>query len=176
MTTDEEFFLLSKLKEGNMSAMEVLYIRHAPQVKSFVSAIMKNDADTEDLVHDIFIKVWEERSKICNVNSFKSYLYAMTRNMVYNRLKHERVHRNYVMNLINRNAESNEIEERIVTKNLLEHINSEMEGLTEQQRIIYELSRNGDKTYKEISEIMGISPKTVQYHIGNVLSKLKKLL
>ena len=51
-----------------------------------------------------------------------------------------------------------------------------MEGLTEQQRIIYELSRNGDKTYKEISEIMGISPKTVQYHIGNVLSKLKKLL
>ena len=51
-----------------------------------------------------------------------------------------------------------------------------MDSLPEQQRVIYELKRNDEMTYKEIAEKLGIRPKTVQYHIGNVLAKLKKLL
>lgn len=174
MYREEEYFLLRKLSEGNMSAMEVLYIRHAPQVKSFVSAILKDEADTEDLVQDIFLKVWEEREKICHAKSFRSYLFTMTRNMIYNKLKHENVRKKYNVMFKGRSA-SHEIEGRIVTKDLLEHIQIELESLTEQQKVIYELSRQGDKTYKEIAEILDISPKTVQYHISNVLAKLKKI-
>lgn len=172
---NEEYFLLQKLREGDMSAMEVLYIRYAPQVKSFVSAIIKDDAETDDFVQDIFLKIWEERAVVCLAKSFKSYLYTMTRNMVYNKLKHEKAHSRFVGYATNKNPHHN-IEDRIVTKDLLEHINSEMNNLTEQQRVIYELNRNKEMTYKEIAEKLGISPKTVQYHIGNVLAKLKKLL
>ena len=53
----EEFFLLQKLNENDMSAMEVLYIRYAPQVKSFVSAILKDSADADDIVQDIFLRI-----------------------------------------------------------------------------------------------------------------------
>ena len=92
----EEFFLLQKLSENDMSAMEVLYIRYAPQVKSFVSAILKDSADTDDIVQDIFLRIWEDRERVCQAKSFKSYLFAMTRNIVYNKLKHDKVHDRYV--------------------------------------------------------------------------------
>ena len=172
---EEDYFLLHKLGEGEISAMEVLYVRYAPQVKSFVSAILKDEADTEDLVQDIFLKIWEERETVRKVHSLRAYLFTMTRNMVYNKLKHDKAHDRYV-GFNKRKNSTHEIENRIVTMDLLEHINAEMNNLTDQQRIIYELNRNEDLTYKEISEKLGISPKTVQYHIGNVLARLKKLL
>ena len=78
--------------------------------------------------------------------------------------------------LESKRTSQDEIEERIMTKDLLDQIKEEMERLTEQQRIIYELNRDEDMTYKQIAEKLGISPKTVQYHISNVLAKLKKLL
>ncbi len=171
----EEFFLLQKLSENDMSAMEVLYIRYAPQVKSFVSAILKDSADTDDIVQDIFLRIWEDRQMVCQARSFKSYLFTMTRNIVYNRLKHDKIHNKYV-GFESKKSTQDEIEERIMTKDLLDHIKEEMDCLTDQQRIIYELNRNDDMTYKEIAEKLGISPKTVQYHISNVLAKLKKLL
>lgn len=175
MTEDNDIFLTGRLGEDDMTAMEVLYIKYAPQVKSFVYAILKNEADTEDLVHDIFIKVWEERDKISDVRSFRSYLYSMTRNMVYNRLKKSGVHARYI-ETVKKNDSSSDPESRIVTKDLLHHINKEMARLPEQQRAIYEMNREGELTYNEISDKLGISPKTVQYHIGKVLSRLKKLL
>lgn len=95
--------------------------------------------------------------------------------MSSNKLKHDRVHDRYV-GLESKRTSQDEIEERIMTKDLLDQIKEEMERLTEQQRIIYELNRDEDMTYKQIAEKLGISPKTVQYHISNVLAKLKKLL
>ena len=171
----EDFFLLQKLSENDMSAREVLYIRYAPQVKSFVSAILKDSADADDVVQDIFLRIWEERQIVCQARSFKSYLFTMTRNIIYNRLKRDKVHNRYVGFESKRNPQD-EIEERIMTKDLLDQIKEEMDSLTEQQRVIYELNRNDEMTYKEIAEKLGISPKTVQYHISNVLAKLKKLL
>ncbi len=171
----EESFILSKLREGDISAMEILYIRYAPQVRSFVFSILKNSEDTDDLVHDIFIKVWEKREIICQVKSFKAYLFTTTRNTVYNKLKHDRVHQKYV-NYSSKNPANYDTEKRVVMQDLLDLINKEIDSLTEQQKIIYKLSRYDNLTYKEIAEKMGISPKTVQYHIGNILSRLKKIL
>lgn len=172
---NEEFHILQRLCEGDMSAMETLYIRHAPQVKSFVSAIIKDSEETDDIVQDIFLKIWEERSTVSHAKSFKSYLFTMTRNTVYNRLKHKKVVTKFA-GAESRKTGQDEIEDRIITKDLLQHVNAEMDKLTEQQKIIYELKRNSDMTYKEIADKLGISPKTVQYHMNNILSKLKKIL
>lgn len=174
MAEEKDIFLIEKLAEDDMAAMEVLYIRYAPQVKSFVFALLKNEEDTEDLVHDIFLKIWTERYRLTHVASFRSYLYSMTRNMVYNRLKKSYVHARFLHNRTE--DQSPDIEKIIVTKDLLSHIHKEMEKLPEQQRTIYEMNRDKDLTYNEISDRLGISPRTVQYHIGKVLARLKKLL
>lgn len=175
MAEDKDIFLIQKLGEGDMTAMEFLYVKYAPQVKSFVYAILKDEADTEDLVHDIFLKLWEERSRISNVISFKSYLYTMTRNMVYNKLKKSGVHTRFV-DATSTNQTNLDPEKKIITRDLLQHIHKEMDKLPKQQRNIYEMNREEELTYNEISDKLGISPKTVQYHIGKVLIKLKKTI
>lgn len=175
MSEDKDIFLIQKLGEDDMAAMEFLYVKYAPQVKSFVYTILKNDADTEDLVHDIFLKIWEERRKISQVTSFRSYLYSMTRNMVYNRLKKAKVHSRFI-GTTSTNQVDQDIEKRLITRDLLQKIRKMMVKLPKQQRDIYEMNRDEDMTYNEISDKLGISPKTVQYHIGKVLIKLKKTI
>lgn len=175
MADDKDIFLIQKLGENDMTAMEFLYVKYAPQVKSFVYAFLKNEADTEDLVHDIFLKIWEERNRISRVVSFKSYLYSMTKNMVYNKLKKSGVHSRFV-DATRSNQANQDPEKKIITRDLLQHIHKEMGKLPKQQRDIYEMNREEDLTYNEISDKLGISPKTVQYHIGKVLIKLKKTI
>ena len=63
---------------------------------NLLSAILKDEADTEDLVQDIFLKIWEERETVRKVHSIRAYLFTMTRNMVYNKLKHDKAHDRYV--------------------------------------------------------------------------------
>lgn len=175
MAEDKDIFLIHKLGEEDMTAMEFLYVKYAPQVRSFVYAILKNEADTEDLVHDIFLKIWDERRKISKVTSFKSYLYSMTRNMVYNKLKKHKVHTKFIDE--SSTSQSNQdLEKKVITKDLLQKIHKEMGRLPQQQRDIYSMNRDEDLTYNEISNKLGISPKTVQYHIGKVLIKLKKTI
>mgnify|MGYP006357884757 CR=1 FL=1 len=171
----EEYFLLRKLNEGDISVMEVIYFRYAPQIKAFVSAILKDPADTEDLVQDIFLKIWDDRETVCHAKSFRSYLFTMTRNIVYNHLKKKKVHDRF-MDYTKNSSSSYNPEQRIITKDLLGHIDNEMKKLTDRQRTIYELNRNDDFTYSEIAEKLGLSPKTIQYHIGTVLSRFKKIL
>ena len=94
---------------------------------------------------------------------------------IYLKIKHGKVHQRYV-SLEQQKNSFQEIETQILTKDILELIEKEMGNLTEKQRTIYELNRNSDMTYNEIADKMGISPRTVQYHIGMVLAKLKRLL
>ena len=171
---DEEKLLLDRLHKGDISALEALYTRYAPEVMHTVSSIVRTPEDADDIVQDIFIKIWEERETVSSVADFKPYLLAMTRNMTYNRLKHGHVHNRY-MDWLSRRPYVYDPENRIIEKDLLKNISNEMDRLTAQQRMIFEMNRNGDLTYNEIAAKLGISPKTVQYHIGKVLARLKKI-
>jgi RNA polymerase sigma-70 factor (ECF subfamily) len=99
----------------------------------------------------------------------------MTKNMVYNKLKKSGVHSRFV-DATRSNQANQDPEKKIITRDLLQHIHKEMGNLPKQQRDIYEMNREEDLTYNEISDKLGISPKTVQYHIGKVLIKLKKTI
>lgn len=170
----EDYFLLQKISEGQLSAMEVLYIRYAHQVKSFACAILKNEDDAEDIVQDVFLLIWDKRKQCLQADNFKSYLFTMTRNLIYNKLKRRKNHDKFV-DMSEFKPQTNNPEERIETKDILEHIRTEVSQMTEQQKVIYFLSRHEELTYKEIAEVLQISPKTVQYHIGNILSRLKEI-
>ena len=172
----EDSCLLKKLRDGDMAALEFLYVRYAPQVKSFVYAFMKDAYESDDIVHDVFLKVWEDRMAVSQAVSFKSYLFRMTRNMIFDRMKRKDVHSRFVNYVMTGSSDIDNQEKRILTKDLLELIGKEIDSLPEKQKEIYSMNRAKDLTYNEISEKLGVSPKTVQYHIGVVLSKLRKIL
>ena len=161
----DEHILLRKLREGDTEALDILYLRYAAKVRDFAFRLLGDSVEAEDITHDIFLKVWEQRKTVGNVVSFRGYLFRMTRNAIFNAFKHRQVESKYQA----RAAEDG-------TNDLMEMIDLAVSNMPEQRRKVFCMSRYEDMSYNDIAEALHISPKTVQYHISGALAELRKLL
>jgi len=91
----DEHILLRKLREGDTEALDILYLRYAAKVRDFAFRLLGDSVEAEDITHDIFLKVWEQRKTVGNVVSFRGYLFRMTRNAIFNAFKHRQVESKY---------------------------------------------------------------------------------
>ncbi|WP_295935416.1 RNA polymerase sigma-70 factor [uncultured Alistipes sp.] len=173
----EEYIVLRKLREGDTEALDVLYLLYAAKVRDFAFRLLCNRAEAEDITHDIFLKVWEERKSVGNVLSFKSYLFRMTRNAIFNAYKHRQVESKYQAHAVAAEKPTAPgADERVTTEDMLEMIALAVENMPEQRRKVFCMSRYENMSYSDIAEALNISPKTVQYHISGALAELRKLL
>ena len=88
MNVEIEEKYLKELAGGSRKAFEVLYMTYAPRVEYFLRGLLKNDLEAEDITQDIFYKIWSNRETIAQIDSFKSYLFRMAKNAVYNHYSH----------------------------------------------------------------------------------------
>lgn len=173
--SDEQ--LLQELARGQCKAFDELYMRYAPHVEAFAFCLLKNRSEAEDVAHDIFLKIWENRDSIQHVRSLRSYLFTMTRNAVFDRFERRHVRLRYersypsVGELV-----SEDLGSRIASEDLLLIIEMAVEQMPEQRRRVFRMSRYEKRSYQEIAQELGISTKTVEYHIRTALAELKKIL
>ena len=165
----DEHILLRKLREGDTEALDILYLRYAAKVRDFAFRLLGDSVEAEDITHDIFLKVWEQRKTVGNVVSFRGYLFRMTRNAIFNAFKHRQVESKY-------QARAAEDGTEVSTNDLMEMIDLAVSNMPEQRRKVFCMSRYEDMSYNDIAEALHISPKTVQYHISGALAELRKLL
>ena len=164
----DEHILLRKLREGDTEALDILYLRYAAKVRDFAFRLLGDSVEAEDITHDIFLKVWEQRKTVGNVVSFRGYLFRMTRNAIFNAFKHRQVESKY--------QAPADTDDRVSTNDLMEMIDLAVSNMPEQRRKVFCMSRYEDMSYNDIAEALHISPKTVQYHISGALAELRKLL
>ena len=91
----DEHIILKKLRDGDSEALDILYLRYASKVRDFAFRLLKDRTDAEDVTHDIFLKIWEQRRGLGAVLSFRGYLFRMTRNAIFNAYKHRQVESKY---------------------------------------------------------------------------------
>ena len=82
---EDERTLLEKLARGDRASFDALYMRYAAKTEEFLCRMLKNRAEAEDITHDLFLKIWQNRSTMAGVTAFGSYLFRMARNAVYDR-------------------------------------------------------------------------------------------
>ena len=167
---------LFNLSQGDVKALDILYVAYAPLVRNWCFAILKNNAEAEDLTQDIFLRIWNYKEDLYEVRSFKSYLFRTTHNAVLNKIREKNVRLMFARSrsgdaLIEEDASS-----LTDTADLLNKIKIALEGMSDLRKRIFKMSRFEDKTYQEIAESLKISPKTVQYHISCALAELRKLM
>lgn len=175
----EEYIVLKRLRDGDVEALDVLYLHYAPKVRDFVFRLVRDMQEAEDITHDIFLRIWEQRQTVGNVLSFKNYLFRMTRNAVFNAFKHRRVEQSYQAQTLARDLGEiapEKPDERVSTEDLMQLIDLAVSNMPEQRRKVFCMSRYDHKSYNEIARELNISPKTVQYHISGALAELRKLL
>lgn len=173
--TDNE--LIDKMRAGDTSALGILYIRYSSAVKGFASKFIEVRQDVDDINHNIFISLWENRGKIRDIDSLKAYLFTMTRNSILKIYRHRRIIKEYEssvdMSLENQTVD---FEHTIDTSDLIGMIKLKIMDMPEMQRKSFCMSRFEHKTYAEIADDLGISVKMVQYYIGKTLKELRSLV
>jgi len=165
---------ITELTKSNESSLEVLFNYYYPRLYHFSKSFLKIETGIDDILQEVFLKVWQNRKKITSVSTFNAYIFTITKNLLLNeirrRLNNEKIKDNIQKLSVAEeyrdfdNVEYNDLKEKI------EHIINE---LPDRQKEVYILSRKEGLTHKEIAEKLGISPKTVEYHIAQSISFLK---
>lgn len=170
----EEKQILILLKQGDRNAFQELYRQYWQQVYNFGRLYLKSKDAAEEVVQDVFLKVWESREFIREEDNFKGLLFIITRNIIFNQSRKNLNEDFYKMTVLAAMEESYDIEEEIETKDLKEYIDMLISELPPRRQEIFNLSRKGQKSYKEIAELLNISERTVRNQISEALTFLRK--
>lgn len=163
--------LLNQVRGGDECAFESLYEMYKEPAKRFCNSIIKDTEESENLVQEVFIKIWDKKAGINPELNFNSYLFTIIRNRVYDYFKevkkNEFVKERYWQNIVEIQASETELKEERISK-----VSEAIQGLTEKRRAIIKLNYEEGKSYEEIASIMKISKNTVK----NQLVKAKQII
>lgn len=170
--------LVTAIRRGDEQAFEKLFFEYYEQLCKFVCRYIHSMFIAEELVQEVLANIWEGRAILPENLSLRTYLYQSVKNQALDYIKHEEVIQKYEQEVeIRLYNEGHESESEPITKaGFIEAVQRAIEELPKQSRQIYQLSRTDGFTYPEISEILNISIKTVEYHISNALSILRERL
>lgn len=165
---------VQKLILGEHNAFKSLFMKYFPKMKYFIAHFVKSDAVAEELAQDIFMKIWEHREKLNNVQSFDAYIYRMSKNMSINYLEHKYVEESYMENYQGETESTIEGELYAREIELLEQLT--INQMPPQRKTVYEMSRKKGMKNEEIATALGISKKTVENHLNLALKEIRKAL
>ena len=169
--------LLDLLMGGSQKAFGELYARYRERLIYLCKRCLKNEADAEDLFHDVFLKLWDTRHTLGAVSSFSGLVQTMIQNHATDKLRHSDVHSRFARNkLMDETDLTNETEETIINNDYKELLDELIEKLPPMQKKVFTLSRIEGHTYKEIAELLHISVHTVQEHASLAVKKMEKNL
>ena len=107
--------LLRQLRNGDRKAFEKIYVKYSKVLGFFLMGYLKSVEDTEEIIQDAFIKVWENNTAIDPNQNFKNYLFKISKHLFLNRLRRKSVEENYRNNLLaNFSEEDNSTEDSII--------------------------------------------------------------
>ena len=147
-----------------------MFKTHFRALHAYAFTIIREESHAEEIVQQVFYKVWE-RKKDLNINqSLKSYLYQSVYNESLNYLKHLKVkkaHQSYILSTSGEEESSSS--KKLMVKELEAKIVEALKLLPEQCRTIFQLSRFENLKYREIADQLGLSVKTVENQMGKAL-------
>lgn len=174
-TNSNEIQLLIALKSGDRLAFEKIYQSYSPRIFLNILKMVKSVEDAQEILQDVFIKVWEKRGLIDPEQSFKSYLFQISKFTVYNFIRKLNLDKKLKTYLSLENTELyTHIEEGIAYRENDQFILNAIEELPNQRKQIYKLCKIEGKSYAEVGKQLGISSSTINDHIVKATKFLKQ--
>ena len=164
----EEF---QRIAQGERSAMEQLFRQWYAPLCAFAVGYLKDSDKAEDLVQELFIRLWEDRARLEVHTSAKSYLYAAVRNRCLNALAANK--RTVRLSPAHEPIEENGSPAEEVLTERAARVRAAVEALPPERRKVFTLSRYEGLKYQEIADRLGSSVKTVENQMGSALRTLR---
>lgn len=167
--------LLLRLKEGDQVAFYNIYERYCRRLYGFVFRYIKQEAEAEEIVQEVFVKIWEARERIDENSSFESFLFTIAYNTTISLLRKRSSEKKYLEHLksVQQFDSAPDLIDEIYSKELAEKVQTLLNELTPRQKEVFQLSREEGFTHDEIAKKLNISVNTVKKHMVNTLAFLK---
>ncbi len=166
--------LFEEIKKGNKLALNTLFQKCYQRLCYFVETYTADSHIAEELVADVFTTIWMKRKKINIRQSLKSYLYTSAKNAALMHLRKKRLQTEDLESAKHIPRNDTNPEQIMVEKETGSKIDQLLELIPERSRQVFILHRLDGLRYKEIAEVMSISTKTVENHMGKALKILRE--
>lgn len=169
--------LLIRLKKGNEVAFNEIYEAYSKPMYLKILRMVRDNDTADELLQELFIKLWDGREKIDPEKSFQSFMFTVTRNLVYNYFRKVASDNSMIEQLLLRGtAYYLNAEEILLNKEASALLTNAIEQLSPQRKLVFELCKLEGKSYEEVSQILGISVPTVNSHMTKSLQSIKSYL
>ncbi|RKD87826.1 RNA polymerase sigma-70 factor [Mangrovibacterium diazotrophicum] len=169
--SDNELTLL--LNKGSKNAFATLYERYGRRIYLFALGYLKSDSDAEELVQDVFVKLWERRTSLDEQKNLKAYIFKIVVNTIYDIIRKRNVEQAFLDFAAGKTNNTDDVWDKVVYNDMLTHVNSLVDAMPEQRRKIFKMSKETGLTNDEIAIKLGISKRTVENQLYRATLFLK---
>ncbi len=175
MEKDQTRFIQG-LKAGNQQVFKEIFDKYYEPLTKYCYLRMNSSEEAEELVQDIFVKLWQKRDSLTINTSLRAYLYRIALNRIINYQDHLRVRREHETHVKLNSPESQNPGDALQAAEIQFLVQEVISIMPEKRRIVYELSRRDGLKYAEIAEKLNVSVKTVEAHLSKALEQLRQQL
>ena len=169
---DEQIAL--RLSKRDEAAFEQVFKTHYKNLHAYAFTILKDEDEAEEMVQQVFFKLWERSEHLSFSGPIAAYLYRAVHNESLNFIKHQKVKAGHQLHVAySMKNKSEQASPKMIRKELENKFREALNELPEQCRTVFQLSRFEDMKYKEIADKLDISIKTVENHMGKALKLLR---
>lgn len=167
---------IDRLVAGDPRAFQEIFHAAYPRVFSFVLSLAKDMDDTEDIVQNVFIKLWTKRERLAPIRNLDAYLFTLTKNTVLNHFASQKACHIDISTIGNLGTDDVSAIQRIEAQDLQMLIDMVIENMPPQRKSVFLMSREEGLSNDEIAQRMGLSKKTVENHLNLALGDIRKML
>ena len=177
MDTQIENDIVHRLRSGEVQAFDEIYNLYSRRIYRFAYSFLKTKVNAEEIVQEVFMRVWENRAKINKYYSFKAFLFTISHNIIIDNFRENLKEQKYV-EFLKKNSVvfHSDTDMSIEYSELDKMYRDTIDLLPERRRLIFKLHRIEGLSYNEISQKLNISTKTVENQMSSALKFLKEKL
>lgn len=167
--------LIQRIAQNDEIAFAKLFDHYRDKIYTVALKLTHSTTVAEEIVEDVFLKIWLRRSCLQEIENFSAYLFVIARNETYKILK--QIAKNYKLVLLTENDAGtfydNNTEEYLISKEMTSVLEKAIDRLPHKQKQVYQLMKEGNLKRGEVAELLQIKPETVKFHLAQAMKNIR---
>jgi len=168
--------IFEAIKNDDHVAYEMVFREYYRPMAAYAFRFLGSLPESESMVQDVFLRLWQKRSQILITSSLQNYLFRAVKNNCLNYLEHDKIKTGYQAMVIKNESDRSEYSEFFLEFGLMKKIEKAISALPEKRQEIFRLAREEGLKYREIADRLEISVKTVETQMTLALRQLRESL
>lgn len=174
---EQERKAVEQLREGSKAAFHRLFDTYGPKILAFANSYLKNEAEAEELLQEVFLKLWEVRETLDSSKNIKSFLFKICINMIYDFIRKKNLSKAYAdYSVQNLPFSDNNTWQEVIYHDMVNQLQALVAHMPEQRQRIFRLNKEEGLPIEDIARQLNLSHRTVENHLYRAVLFLKENL